>query len=222
MVRVMLALIMPFGAFACWAQQGTIRLADMADWPVVCLPSAIASERYAAEEFHRLFLAATGSTLSLVDSVPASGPAILIGPDATGVTDIDGFGEEGLRIRVAADGLAIDGGRPRGTLYGVYEFFEEQCGVRYLTHDHTYIPDDIATRPIALGETRFTPVFAFRWSYYGETNRNPEFAARLHNNTVANDDKLGGRTGYRLVGHNVAYLVPRPNTAKAILSTTPW
>jgi len=104
--------------------------------------------------------------------------------------------------------MHIDGGRPRGTLYGVYEFFEELCGVRYLTHDHTYYPDKAAAIKIPFGTHRYNPTFAFRWSYYGETSKYPEFAARLHTNTVSDDPKLGGKTGYRLVSHNVAYLLP--------------
>ena len=118
------------------------------------------------------------------------------------------FGEEELHIRISEKAIHITGGRPRGTLYGVYEFFEHYCGVRFLTYDHTHFPAEAATKPIPPGSHHFSPPFAFRWSYYGETNSNPAFAARLRTNTVSDDPKLGGRTGYRLVSHNVAYLVP--------------
>ena len=53
---------------------------------------------------------------------------------------IDDFGEEDLRIIISAENIAIAGGRPRGTLYGVYTFLEDYLGVRFLTHDHTHVP----------------------------------------------------------------------------------
>jgi hypothetical protein len=177
--------------------------------PIVCSPLATPAEKRAAEEFRDLFRMATGSELKIV--ADSSGPAVLIGPDA--VTARLGErvwkpGEEDLRITVRPDTIAIDGGRPRGTLYGVYEFFEEYAGVRFLTFDHTYLPPDAARRLLQLGTYIYRPKFAFRWSYYGETSRRPDFAARLRVNTVSDDPDLGGRTGYRLVNHNVAYLVP--------------
>ena len=194
------------------AAEKAITPAEMTSWRIVCEPGAIESERYAANEFQTLFAEMIGHTLEIAGK-PAPGIAsIFIGPGAVAASGRSAapetLGEEGLRIGVAENAICIDGGRPRGTLYGVYEFFEEYCGARYLTHDHTHFPSGAASRGIPLGERTHKPQFAFRWSYYGETNRNPAFAARLRTNTVAGDAKLGGITGYRLVGHNVAYLVP--------------
>lgn len=194
------------------AEKGTITLAAMASWKIVCDPAATESERYAATEFQRLFREMTGAGLSLVETAGADAGAVWIGPDAVArsgpPTNRRALGEETLRIRVAPNAVCIDGGRPRGTLYGVYEFFEELCGARFLTFDHTYFPPDAAQRRIPVGVRVVNPTFAFRWSYYGESSRYPDFAARLRVNTVSDDPKLGGRTGYRLVSHNVAYLVP--------------
>jgi len=186
--------------------------AAMATWSIVCHPAATPSEQHAALEFQRLFKEVIGRELPLVGNAPAEPGAIFIGPDAVSGSgqraDGEALGEEALRIRVTPQAVGIDGGRPRGTLYGVYEFFEELCGVRFLTHDHTHVPPDAPERELPMGERVFEPTFAFRWSYYGETSRHPEFAARLRVNTVSDDPRLGGRTGYRLVSHNVAYLVP--------------
>lgn len=202
--------------FSCLVGMGaaerTVTPAEMASWRIVCDASATESERYAASEFQTLFKAVTGAELPILTEADGKRGAIFIGPDAVvrsgRRSDWKKNGEEGLHIRVGKQAVVIDGGRPRGTLYAVYEFFEELCGVRYLTHDHTYVPADAATTRIPFGTYRYRPDFAFRWSYYGETSKYPEFAARLRVNTVSDDPKLGGRTGYRLVGHNVAYLVP--------------
>ena len=203
-------------ALAVWtataADRGTITPTTMNSWKIVCASGATPSEQYAATEFQRLFKEMTGAELPLTDTATAGSGAVFIGPDAVARWDqpLDprALGEEALRIRVAPNAVCIDGGRPRGTLYGVYEFFEELCGVRFLTFDHTYYPKDAAERKLRVGVRVVDPTFAFRWSYYGETSRYPDFAARLRVNTVSDDPKLGGRTGFRLVNHNVAYLVP--------------
>jgi hypothetical protein len=193
------------------AAEGSFTPGEMGSWSIVCASSATESERYAAAEFQTLFAEMTGTTLPIVEKAPASGPAVYIGIGAaSGLNDAvpaPELGEEGLRIGVDASGIRIDGGRPRGTLYGVYEFFEELCGARFLTRDHTHFPDP-ASVEIPFGAHSHVPTFKFRWSYYGETVQNAVFAARLRTNTVTDDPKLGGRTGYRLVSHNVAYLVP--------------
>ena len=194
------------------AAEKAITPAEMTSWQIVCEAGAIESERYAASEFQTLFAEMTGHTLTIVAKPTPGTASIFIGPDAVAASGCspapETLGQEGLRIGITESSICIDGGRPRGTLYGVYEFFEEYCGTRYLTHDHTHFPPGAASRNIPFSERTHHPHFAFRWSYYGETNRNPAFAARLHTNTVAGDAKLGGITGYRLVGHNVANLAP--------------
>ncbi len=209
------AFVILFGIFtagATFAADSSLSLQTIDSWVIVCDPAATESEKHAASEFQKLYAGLTGKTLVIADTAGPSDGYIAIGPDAavkSGLAPVDaGAGEETLRITTATNHICIDGGRPRGTLYGVYEFFEELCGVRYLTHDHTRYPDDSSSLKFPLGEHRYTPPFAFRWSYYGETSRNPEFATRLRVNTVSDEPKLGGRTGYRLVGHNVASHVP--------------
>ncbi|MBI3851356.1 MAG: DUF4838 domain-containing protein [Verrucomicrobia bacterium] len=201
------------------AEKGAITPAAMTAWKIVCDSAATESERYAATEFQRLFKGMTGALLPVVESMAANQAAVFVGQDAVAhagqTADGGDLGEEALRIRVGPKGVCIDGGRPRGTLYGVYEFFEELCGVRFLTFDDTYFPPDAAQRKIPVGVRVVNPTFAFRWSYYGENSRHPEFAARLRVNTVSDDPKLGGRTGFRLVNHNVAYLVPPAKYGKA-------
>jgi len=212
MRRMSLAALVCLALSTECAAQASLTLGEMEGWSIVCGSGAVASESYAAREFQSLFRELTGIDLPLVETVSENTPVILIGPDAVaaqgGRANTEGLGGEGFHVDVGPRRVEIFGGRPRGTLYGVYEFFEELCGVRYLTHDHTFYPEN--GRSITLDTRRhmYVPPFAFRWSYYGETNRNPTFAARLRTNTVGGEAKLGGVTGYKLVGHNVAYLAP--------------
>ena len=181
---------------------------------VFCSSEATESELYAAEEFIRLFKEFTGKELAMDRSNSQSGNIILIGAEAAtaaGIhTNTEKLGEEGFNIDIAMDKIAIYGGSPRGTLYGVYEFFENYCGVRYLTYDHTFYPRGGKDKDFRIKGRNysFIPTFSFRWSYYGETNRNPAFAAQLRTNTVSGPEKFGGITGYKRVSHNVANLVP--------------
>ncbi len=181
---------------------------------VVCRSGAIESERYAADEFIRLFHEFTGKALAPDSTDTQNGNIIFIGVDAAAgagmQADATKMNDEEFKIEIAMDKIAIYGGRPRGTLYGVYEFFEKYGGVRYLTSAHTFYPSAGKDKEFRIKGRSYSyhPPFAFRWSYYGETNSDPAFAAHVRTNTVSGPEKLGGITGYRLVGHNVAYLVP--------------
>lgn len=200
-----------FIAAAAAGQDDFLSIGTMAAWTIVCDTDATESEVYAAEEFQTLFKGMTGTTLPIAASVPGDANAVFIGPDAVAQSErLDALydaGKETLRIHVEADAVFIDGGRPRGTLYGVYEFFEELCGLRFLTHDHTWYPENAAARTVPHGTHRYTPVFAYRLSYYGETRQRPEFAVRLRNNAVTDDPRFGGRTGYERVSHSMSRLI---------------
>ena len=79
------------------------------------------------EEFRSLFEQASGVRLPIENAPPAATGNIFIGPGNAMAASpvgfsVDDLGDEGLRIRIAPDNIAIAGGRPRGTLYGVYEF----------------------------------------------------------------------------------------------------
>ncbi|MCY2988893.1 MAG: DUF4838 domain-containing protein [Planctomycetota bacterium] len=51
------------------------------------------------------------------------------------------LGEEEWVIRSAGENLILTGGRPRGTLYAVYEFLEQQVGCHWLARDTEIVPD---------------------------------------------------------------------------------
>jgi len=186
---------------ALWAAEGEgVDLLAVREWDVVVAPDATLAERYAAEEFRDHFRQATDAELPLTDSASASGGHVLIGPGAAGL-DPSGLGAEELRIAVGGRRIAIAGGRPRGTLYGVYAFLEDYVGVRFLTADHTHVPR--LAGPLLVGplERAYRPPLSFRWPFYGENAAAPAFAARLRVNTVSDEPRLGGRDPMGLVSH---------------------
>lgn len=214
-----LALLLPamFATSGLEAEQ--LEVNALKDWCIVVAPDAISSERYAAEEFQSLARDALGTELKIVETAPTDGNddnddnAVRIGPGALlakdeARLDAAALGEEGCYIDIGSGSIAIAGGRPRGTLYAVYEFWERYGGVRFLTFDHTYIPADIAEASIPCERYIRKPVFSFRWSYYRENREHPAFAARLRCNTVTRDEKLGGITRQKLISHSYDKLIP--------------
>ncbi len=184
-----------------------INFEKMKAWSVVVAGDATASERYAAEEFQSLFRQLTGLDLPITEQARGRYRNVFIGPGAAATAselhfDASDMGEESLRIRIGAKNIVIAGGRSRGTLYGVYEFFERYCGVRFLTADQTHFPDPGLLQPLKEDDFSYTPPFSFRWSYYKENADRQDFAARMRVNTVVTDEKLGGSTRQTLIGHS--------------------
>lgn len=183
------------------AAVGGVAVDTLRTWTIVCAADAIPSEAYAAQEFQSLFKQATGADLPVSHDLALKNPVIAIGKTAAGI-DAEGFGDEQLLIRIEASRIAITGGRPRGTLYGVYEFFERYLGCEFLTYDHTWFPPAAGLAPLPLGDRALTPAFAFRSSYYKENYDHPEFSTRQRINTITSDEKLGGKTPQGLIGHS--------------------
>ena len=194
----------------CWSAPaaGGVDVTKMEDWTIVVAEDAIPSELYAAEQFQALFRQTAGMELPVATAPPGKKHNVFIGPGAAmregrAGFDVDDLGKEGLRIRIRSKNIAIAGGRPRGTLYGVYTFFERYFGVRFLTYDHTFVPGPRAVASLPREAITYMPPFSFRWSYYRENAEHPEFAARLRVNTVTNDEKLGGITRQGLINHSL-------------------
>jgi hypothetical protein len=127
---------------------------------------------------------------------------------------VENLGDEDLRIVVRDNLIVIAGGRPRGTLYGVYTFLEDYVGVRFLTADHVHVPKLAAKAEVAPVDRTYHPPLLFRWSYYGETNSNAQLAARLRVNTVGGEPKFGGTTGQGLICHTFGTQIPSAKYGK--------
>ena len=178
---------------------GDLAISAIQDWCITVSDDATASEQYAAEEFQNWFNQATRLTLRRVNTNADNGQ-IAIGALAT-------LGDEDIQITVESGRVQIQGGLPRGVLYAVYQFLEELVGIRFLTAEHTHIPDASALK-IPCGSYTYAPPFSFRWSYYRENSENPAFAAKRKVNTVTDAENLGGKTQQQLINHSFHALVP--------------
>ena len=202
-----MTVLLGWAVAGCAGSTAGVDLAAMGGWDIVVGAQAQPAERYAAEEFQRFFAEAAGVRLPIAGAASGAGGHVFIGPDAAGF-DVAGFGPEDLRIVVRPGAVLIAGGRPRGTLYGVYTFLEDYAGVRFLTSDHTHVPKIAGPAVIAPVDRSYRPPLSFRWSYYGEMGRDAAFATRMRANTVTNDERFGGRTPVGLINHSFGRYLP--------------
>lgn len=218
MMRILLAAILSI-AFVSETDADTagVNLAQLGGWDIVVAPDAIPSERYAAEELQTFVTQATGVRPPIASAATASTKKsphhVYVGYSAAAraaVSDlnVDTFGPEDLRIVIRDDAVAIAGGRPRGTLYGVYTFLEDYLGVRFLSADHTFVPKVGGWRVVGPVDRTYRPPLRLRHSYYRENSNSPAFATRLRNNAITDDPKFGGRTGLQTTNHSFGYLLP--------------
>ena len=100
--------------------------------------------------------------------------AILVGRDAVSdrlceglVLDksLEELGQEGLVVAAAGRHLILAGGRPRGTIYAVYSFLDQELGCRWFTDEAIRVPkQNPLVIPSSLNRT-YVPQFEYRDLY---------------------------------------------------------
>ena len=193
-----------------------VNLAAMQGWDIVVAKDAIPSEIYVAEEFQEFFGQASGVKLPIVHRIDRWDKHVFIGPGKVMQASPVGFGVDGLdpedlHIVVRDDNIAIAGGRPRGTLYGVYTFLEEYLGVRFLTHDHTHVPAIGQQRVVGPVDRVYYPPFTdLRYTGYLAPHKHSVFAVRNRYNSLdqADEPRFGGISPFINVNHSFYAQVP--------------
>ncbi len=198
--------------------RGAVTLADhgKSRYQIVIGTNAIASERYAAEELQRYVQKISGVTLPIVtdDSRPGTREIILgdnehlrrLGTNY----NVAALSAEGFILRTDGKRLIIAGGKPRGTLYGVYELLEQKLGVRWFTPDCETVPQTNRLVVPSLNETH-VPALEYREVYWTEALHDADFAARhrLNGNNYPLKEKHGGRGEvYFPFVHSMDSLIP--------------
>ncbi len=167
---------------------------------IVAVPDdAIPAERTAARELATYLERSTGAVFRIVEEaeLEPGTHAVYLGPtrvaQAAGL--IEDLGAEGWVLRGSDTELIIAGGRPRGTLYGVYRFLEDHVGVRWWTPEAEHVPrhERLVVGP---GERRGEPAFVYR--DISGPRGSPEFLARnrVNGHFTFLDLEHGGRVSY--------------------------
>ena len=177
---------------------------------------ASAPERHAAEELAAFLKQVTGA--EFVIQTPAEAglkPQIAVGPGAAKALapalSLDGLGAEGIVIQAVPPSLILTGGvaAPRGTLYAVYSFLEDQVGCRWWTRTESTIPDKPTLAVAGDLKVRYLPPLEKREPYYRE-GFDKDWAVRMKDNGFYGLDEARGGS-LRFAGrncHTFFFLVP--------------
>ena len=199
------------------------------EYVIVIAQDAIPAERFAAEELALHVEQMSGVALPIVtDAGALPGRGVFLGPTRhTAHLDVEvdweQLGPEEYLLRVTDDHLIIAGGRPRGTLYGVYALLEDHLGCRWFAPDTTVIPRR-ETITLAPARTTGRPAFEYREpklyaggrrSAWWRKHFDPKYVARtrnsgtfVHTHVHPMEERFGGHFKIPHFGHNLSALVP--------------
>jgi hypothetical protein len=194
---------------------GAIELArdGQTQFVIVQQADATAAEQRAAKELAKTLKTITGAEFKVLVTVDCPQRAIVIGPGAVAESvfadvPFDEFGPEEIVIRTKGDRLLLAGGRPRGTLYAVSRFLQDQCGVRWWTPWANRIPNQPTLR---LGELllRAKPAFEYREPFwYPAFDAEWAMRNRANGQSAKIPTELGGCIRYKGFVHTFDALVP--------------
>jgi len=179
---------------------------------VLVAADATGSEKFAASELATFLTQATGTTINIVSKAERGAVRLLVGEKAARLADRRfralGLGEEGFVIRTVGNDLILAGGRPRGTLYAVYTFLEDEVGCRWWSTKVSTIPKR-PTLTVADLDIRFVPQLEYRESFWFDA-LDGDWAARnkCNGNSDRLDAKHGGRHTYEGFVHTFYGLIP--------------
>lgn len=180
---------------------------------IVLATDATESERHAAAELSDFLTQITGAKFEIAAVASSKNLAhILVGTGAANQTDFDfitdGLGADGIVIRTVGNNLILAGGRPRGTLYAVYTFLEDQLGCRWWSSKVSTIPKK-PTINIPKLDIRYVPALEYREPFWFDAF-DADWAVRnkSNGNSERLDAKRGGKHIYQGFVHTFNPLIP--------------
>ncbi|MEN6424452.1 MAG: DUF4838 domain-containing protein, partial [Phycisphaerales bacterium] len=153
-----------------------------------------------------------GGEFKVLNEENEQASCIFVGPDAARWADAqfstDGLGAEGIVIKTVGDDLILAGGRPRGTLYAVYTFLEDQLGCRWWSSTESRIP---RKRVVAADKVdiRYVPPLEYRSPFWTDAFEG-DWSARNKANGQSHrlEAKHGGKHIYEGFVHTFFPLIP--------------
>jgi hypothetical protein len=178
---------------------------------IVVAADAPEPEQHAAKELAAFLGQITGGTFELTGQTKPDAACIFVGSAAAKLADrqfsTDGLGAEGIVIRTSGDDLILAGGYPRGTLYAVYTFLEDELGCRWWSSTESTIPKE-PTLSRALN-VRYVPPLEYRSAFWFDAF-DGDWAVRNKCNGQSHrlDAKQGGKHIYEGFVHTFYPLIP--------------
>ena len=129
---------------------------DFINAVIVVDADASSSQKYAASELALFLKQITGRNFKVTNDPALNKVRILVGPEAAKLANpemsysIAELGDDGILVRSVGNNLVIADPEPRGTLYAVYTFLEDQLGCRWWSSTESTIPkrSDLRMPPI--------------------------------------------------------------------------
>jgi len=188
---------------------------------IVLAADAIPSERTAAEQLQKYLQEVTGASFQIAEEsgVPPGRPRIFVGAGAEVkklLPDVDwaALGSDGVVIKAVGPDIVLAGGRPRGTLYSVFQFLEDSVGCRWWTPSAQTILRK-ASLSVEVKDVVYRPPFDYRENYTTEIIHNAIFAVMMRDNgehAMVYGDKPSEDWGghYAIIGaaHTWSLLLP--------------
>ena len=190
----------------------TISKDGQAQAVIVTAPEASEPEQHAAQELARFLGQVTGAEFKMATSEDEQASCIFVGPTAAKWADeqfsTDGLGAEGIVLKTVGDDLILAGGRPRGTLYAVYTFLEDQLGCRWWSSTESTIPKK-PTIAVDRLDVRYVPPLEYRSPFWFDAF-DGDWSARNKANGQAHrlEARHGGKHIYEGFVHTFFPLIP--------------
>ena len=179
---------------------------------IVIAEDASEPEQHAAAELAEFLEQITGAEFEVVSPPAADSPRLLVGAEAAKLAEpgfsTEGLGTDGIVIRRVGDDLILAGGHPRGTLYAVYTFLEDELGCRWWSSSESTIPNK-PTLEVGNLDVRYVPVLEYREPYWFDAF-DSDWAVRnkSNGNRPKLDEKRGGNHTYQGFVHTFYPLIP--------------
>ncbi|MGD8786039.1 MAG: DUF4838 domain-containing protein, partial [Phycisphaerales bacterium] len=195
-------------------KDGTVTIAEngKVKAAIVIAEDAAEPERHAASELAEFLNQITGAKFEIVHKVTDEKSCLFVGPKAAKLADTDFstdvLGADGIIIRTIGNNLILAGDHPRGTLYAVYTFLEEQLGCRWWNSTESTIPKK-QTLKVSRLDIRYTPVLEYREPFWFDAF-DGDWAARnkCNGNRPRLGEKHGGKHIYEGFVHTFYRLIP--------------
>ncbi len=193
-------------ALPAWLTGRRLELASngKTDFVILLAEQAIPAEEFAAEELSNHLEQICGVTFAIrkENEKPLDGKAIYVGQTefarSQGI-DFSRMGVEEWVLKSGTEHLILSGGRPRGTLYAVYEFLEKELGCQWFDAHNQVIPKQPVLRLKAFHRQN-KPAFPDRFIYSGLHGVNSDNLLRARNkDTKPKPAKMG--FGYGIGTH---------------------
>ncbi|MEI6578673.1 MAG: DUF4838 domain-containing protein [Eubacteriales bacterium] len=185
----------------------------VSDYVIIKGANCSPSETTAAAELQKYIEQISSKTLEIkTDAIEAQTHEIIVGKtNREGVSsytvDRAALGDEGFMVKVVGTKLVIAGGELRGTLYGVYNFLEQNLGCRWFTPQVTVIPSNTTVKIDATLNYTQKPVFEYRYTDWNCT-LDETWRVKQKMNEGADYPEYGGSLFYANGCHSMSSLLP--------------